>query len=411
VKICTEKNTRLLLNEEILTLREEILTLRNEKSDENDKFRRLNSDLERKIETTRCDLVFKGDGTVLSSEPYTVTPITHVHRILVLEKGSQRPDTMDGQSIILLQEEDQITALWLEEDQVLEKKLELSEPLQSLSRSFTETIEILDGTSILQVASLCNITPTRILEASILPQPANTLLAGPLNGDESAPTFRALATQDFIAPSQQRFTQPGPGIYTTPTQPRRPLYLRVRMVGGGGGGAGGGSVSGSSGGNGESTSFGRSLLTAYGGHGGAIGGGQGGVPGSGTICSPAFGTTAYGGYGVASSYTSTALFQIGGIGGSSFFGGGGAGAYANSAGIAAVTYGSGGGGGSNNGTSHVPSGAGGGAGGYVDALITFPSATYSYSVGAGGLGGKAGKSSFAGGAGGSGYIEVTEYYQ
>jgi len=46
-----------------------------------------------------------------------------------------------------------------------------------------------------------------------------------------------ITTPSFVAPTQQRFTS-STGTYTTPTSPRSPLYLRVRMVGGGGGGGG-----------------------------------------------------------------------------------------------------------------------------------------------------------------------------
>jgi hypothetical protein len=43
-------------------------------------------------------------------------------------------------------------------------------------------------------------------------------------------------------------------------------------------------------------------------------------------------------------------------------------------------------------------------------LITSPSATYSYAVGAAGTAGTAGSSAGAGGAGGSGVIIVTAYF-
>jgi hypothetical protein len=71
--------------------------------------------------------------------------------------------------------------------------------------------------------------------------------------------------------------------------------------------------------------------------------------------------------------------------------------------------GGGGGGGGGSGTA-ITTGSGGGAGAYIEALISNPSATYSYAVGSGGAGGTAGTSGFAGGTGGSGYIEITEYY-
>jgi hypothetical protein len=56
-------------------------------------------------------------------------------------------------------------------------------------------------------------------------------------------------------------------------------------------------------------------------------------------------------------------------------------------------------------------GVGGGSGGCVRAIITSPSATYHYTIGAGGTGGYGGTSGQNGGTGGSGVIVVREYYQ
>jgi hypothetical protein len=53
---------------------------------------------------------------------------------------------------------------------------------------------------------------------------------------------------------------------------------------------------------------------------------------------------------------------------------------------------------------------GGAAGGYVDALISSPSATYAYAVGAAGTAGAAGTSGKAGGDGAAGIIIVTAYF-
>jgi hypothetical protein len=99
------------------------------------------------------------------------------------------------------------------------------------------------------------------------------------------------------------------------------------------------------------------------------------------------------------------------MGGSSPFGGAGSAgsAYPTVNARSAVTNtGSGGGGGGITTTTY--SGGGGGAGAYIDALISSPSATYSYAVGAAGTAGAAGTSGGTGGAGGSGVIIVTEYY-
>lgn len=219
------------------------------------------------------------------------------------------------------------------------------------------------------------------------------------------------------APTQQRFTS-GSGTYTLP---QGVSYIRVRMAGGGGKGAGGhreGGTAGTSGGAGSTTTFGSSLLTANGGSGGAATGGNGGAGGSATISSPAFGSAISGGSGGGGGYMSASTnggYLPGASGGSNTFGGAGRGGETASAGTAgAANTGAGGGAGGSadaNSTNRGISGGAGGAGGFIDAIIPSPSATYSYSVGAGGTsGGAAGTAGGAGGDGGSGYIEVTEYY-
>lgn len=217
-------------------------------------------------------------------------------------------------------------------------------------------------------------------------------------------------TSTFVAPTVQRFTSASSGTYTTPTSPRVPVYIRVRMVGGGGGGGGSGSTGGSSGSNGGNTTFGSSLLTANGGVGGGNNGGSGGA--GGTAANTAAGMFAItGGGGVAggNQVTSNGAFG-GGAGGNSMFGGGAQGKAYNTAGADGDVGGGGSGGGSNN-TIGVSNGGGGGAGGGVDAIITAPSATYSYACGAAGAGGSAGTNGFAGGNGGVGFIVVEEFYQ
>lgn len=224
-------------------------------------------------------------------------------------------------------------------------------------------------------------------------------------------TSGSLATVPYHVPTQQRFTA-GSGTYSLPTGPS-PTYIRIRMVGaGGGGGSSGVSGCGSSSNGSASTTFGTSLLTAtVGAGGGGCGGAQqsGGAGGTGTINSPAFGTTIGGGSGTGGgSNGASSFFILGGAGGSSAFGGGGGSTGAG--GIAGgANSGAGGGGAPAGTTSGSSSGAGGGAGGFVDAIITGPSSSYSYVVGTGGSG--AGSSGTAGGTGGDGYIEVTEYYQ
>lgn len=212
-----------------------------------------------------------------------------------------------------------------------------------------------------------------------------------------------------VAPTIQKFTSAS-GTYTLPTSPRTPLYIRVRMVGGGGGGSGTGGAGVTAGGTGASTTFGTSLLTATGGLSGSTSG-EGGAGGSGTIGSGAVGTVITGNPGSNPATTSTSLNTYGGNGAVSIYGGAGRGGTPGSAGLAAASNsGAGGGGAGGAAGSTIPTG-GGGAGGAVDAIIISPSSTYSYSVGGLGGGGTAGAGGAAGGNGGSGFIEVTEYYQ
>lgn len=209
----------------------------------------------------------------------------------------------------------------------------------------------------------------------------------------------------FTMPTIQRFTS-GSGTYTTPAGVK---WIRVKMVGGGGGGqAGWTSTWAPAGGTGGSSTFGTSLLTAAGGVGGNINGGDGGAV---TVNSPAINVNSQAGsYGATGQVKSSGFELAAGIGGAGFFGGGVPGTIGTNVGITGKTNsGSGGGGGSIGSGSSGTVGAGGGAGGYVEAIITNPSSTYSYAVGAGGTAGTGG--SYNGGAGGSGIIVVEEYYQ
>lgn len=187
----------------------------------------------------------------------------------------------------------------------------------------------------------------------------------------------------------------GSGTYTVPTGCQ---YLHVRMVGGGGGGAGSGGGSGAgnagNGNAGTATAFGSSLLTANAGSGGASASNGGGAGGGGTINAPAVGIICAGvqGYNLGQ-YNTAQQVYTGGQGGPptplGSYGAGGAGA--GTLGVAVCV------------------GSSGGSGCYIDAVITSPSATYAYTVGAGGTGGTAGTSGFVGGAGGAGVIYVTAY--
>lgn len=205
-------------------------------------------------------------------------------------------------------------------------------------------------------------------------------------------------------PTVQRATS-GSGTYTTPANC---TWMRIRMVGGGGGGAGGG-ASNTSGGAGGNSTFGTTLHTANGASGGAaIAGGAGG---SGTIGAGAVGLVIAGNGGSGGNSSNVdAIAASGGAGGGSLFGGGAVGAnYSTNGAAGAASSGGGGGGGGNNNVATYQSGAGGGGGGGLDIIITAPSATYAYAVGAAGSAGASGGFS-TGGAGASGQIIVEEYY-
>jgi hypothetical protein len=194
---------------------------------------------------------------------------------------------------------------------------------------------------------------------------------------------------------------------------QKPVYLRVRMIGGGGGGSGGGTT-GSTGGNGGNTTFGSSLLTAGGGNAPAGFGQTGGTGGSNTVNSPAINIFSPAGANGGSGgfmITSNATYCSGGMGGVSPFGGAGAGGSNAAATAAQANTGSGGGGGGQGNTAANYAGGGGGAGGYVDAIIPSPSSTYTYSIGTAGSAGTSSANGFSGAAGAAGIIIVEEYYQ
>lgn len=201
--------------------------------------------------------------------------------------------------------------------------------------------------------------------------------------------------------------------YTTPTSPS-PLYIRLRMVGGGGGGGATGTSPGSSSNGGDTlwkSAGGTTLLTAGGGAGAASNNSQ--LPGAGGTATVGSGPVDagsingyYGGSGAA------LVTGTGGMGGDSIFGGGGYGGIGNGGGGAGGEADTGGGGGGAAGTATVGSAGGGGAGSSINAVISSPAATYTYTVGASGGGASAGSGGGgAGGNGGHGFIVVEEYYQ
>lgn len=218
------------------------------------------------------------------------------------------------------------------------------------------------------------------------------------------------------APTVTTYTS-GSGTYTTPAGVK---FLVVEMVGGGGGGAGSSTVgNGGTGGTGGNTTFGTSLLTANGGAGGTgVNPSVGGAGGTTTLNSPAIGINVNGQQGSdGEAHGGYAINQISGCGGNTPLSGAGSSVGSSNTSIvgrtAVANTGSGGSGAAyNRGTSGSSFwGAGGGAGGYIQAVINAPSATYSYSVGAGGTAGAAGTSGSAGGAGAAGIIIIYEYYE
>jgi hypothetical protein len=221
-----------------------------------------------------------------------------------------------------------------------------------------------------------------------------------IGGTAANPTIADSVT--MTAPTVQRFMS-GSGTYTTPAGV---IWLRVFVVGGGGGAAGVGTGAGA-GGNGASSTFGTSLITAGGGVG--VTGPNAAYGGNGGTATVAAGPLVL--YAVTGGHGEGSATNFGGGGGNSCLGGngGGAGGGVNGSGGAGTTNsGSGGGGGYD---SAIPnSSSGGGSGACIVALIDAPSATYAYTVGAGGTAGTAGTGGNVGGGGGSGIVTIEEHY-
>lgn len=199
-----------------------------------------------------------------------------------------------------------------------------------------------------------------------------------------------------LLPTRQTFLS-GSGTYATPAGARQ---LRIRMVGAGGGGGGQGATISSAAAAGGNSSF-NSIVAVGGGAGPdssnvRTGGGAGGTGGTGTASLRIKGGG--GGGGEAGTSNGTA-------GGNTAFGGGAAGVSYAANGIAGAANSGGGGGGA---TAAAYTGGGGGGGEYAEIIISNPSATYTYAVGAGGAGGIGANQT--GGAGGSGIVIVDESY-
>jgi hypothetical protein len=219
--------------------------------------------------------------------------------------------------------------------------------------------------------------------------------------DNSTNQIQLTSARRTLPTVQRKLT----GTSLTYTTPANVLYIEVLMVGPGGGGSGAGTTSPNGSAGSADSTFGA--MTAGKGNGGSgLAGGTGGA------CSGALGSVVQqvsGGDGEDAVFSSV---LHGGKGGTSAFGGNGkAGPLSTAGGAAKANTGSGGGGGgatfSNSGTS---GGGGGGAGCHIHTIITSPSATYTYTVGLGGVGGAAGASGNAGGAGADGDISVIEHY-
>lgn len=216
------------------------------------------------------------------------------------------------------------------------------------------------------------------------------------------------------APTVQSITS-GTGTYTTPAGVK---YLKVKMIGSGGAGGGGSSTgagNGSDGSDGNDTTFNSTLLVAGKGKGGKQSTFSGGLGGTNSFTAgPIILINTAGNAGQISNCTGTSPTPnpgSGGAGGLGVFGGQGAAFYGSSASAPTANSGCGGYGGFPYGSAGFAFSCGGGAGGYLEAIIASPSATYTYSVGAGATGGAAGGTSAGAGiAGASGLILVEEYY-
>jgi hypothetical protein len=216
----------------------------------------------------------------------------------------------------------------------------------------------------------------------------------------------AWATRTSSQLTVQRFISGTSATYTTPAGC---VQIRVKMIGAGGGGGPNGTSGTVAGGKGGDTSFAGN--TAAGGNGGTASSAaviQPGATGNantfsvGTLVWDVTGTS--GGVAAVGGASPTANGQSG-FGGGGFFNGGGKPVSGSTNGVAGTAPGGGGGGGG--GTSSVFGGPGGASGSYLEFLISNPSATYSYTVGAAGT---AGTGAQNGGAGFRGEICVEESY-
>lgn len=199
------------------------------------------------------------------------------------------------------------------------------------------------------------------------------------------------------------------GTYTTPANVK---WLSITMIGGGGGGAGSATLLANAGlgGAGGLSAFGAGTLIATGGAGGGVTANTGSV--GGTCSTGPTGFVSYaGGTGEPPANNSGNMIKGSGGGGTPIGQGGfPGGVQGGSAPTVAANTGVGGG---SPGQSNNPTltGGGGAGGGYCEAIITSPAATYAVIIGSAGTAGSNG----SGGAGSStagstGYLSIEEHY-
>ncbi len=205
-------------------------------------------------------------------------------------------------------------------------------------------------------------------------------------------------------------------LYTTPSSPRTPLFLKIRLIGGGGGGGAATTVSTNSV-DGRSTAFGTLFLLAGGGLAGPNAGDGAAGGAGGTINWTASPWTASasinqirmvnGIQGSQAPRNTAGEVTQGGPGAPSPFGMNFGGAGTSATATALANTGAGGGGAGRK-TVNNNAGGGGGSGAYAEFILSSPGSTYLYVVGTGGA---AGTGTLNGSDGSAGIILVEEFYQ